>query len=83
MICSNIIFLLKLSFYLDREKALKGNTIQHDCFKLYQPIYWYFARKNQWQQPTLYNSFIKNHICGLIFSFLSQRKEHSYFVYVV
>lgn len=79
MICSKIIFWLKPNFYLDREKALKGNTIQHNCLKLYQLLYWYFARKNQWQQPTPYNSFIKNHLCDLIFSFLSQRKEHSYF----
>lgn len=69
MICSKIIFLLRLNFYLDRERALMGNTIQHNCFKLYQLIYWYFARKSQWQQPTLNNSFIKNHLCGLIFSF--------------
>lgn len=28
MICSKIIFLLKVNFYLDREKALTGNTMQ-------------------------------------------------------
>lgn len=73
MICSKIIFLLKLNFYLGKEKALLGNMIQHNWFKLYQLLYWYCAGKNQWQLPILYNSFIKNHLCGLMFSFWSKR----------
>lgn len=69
MICSKIISLLKPNFYLDREKALMGNTIQHSCFKLYQVVYWYFARKKSMAATDSLQYFIKNHLCGLIFSF--------------
>lgn len=68
MICSKIIFLLKFNFYLDREKHFMENTIQHNCFKLYQLAFdILLEKKNQWQYGTLYNSFIKNHLCGLTF----------------
>lgn len=77
MICSKIIFWLKPNFYLDGGKVLMENTIQQNCFKLYLLVYWHFARKNQWQQPILYNSFIKYYLLVWNFLFLKLKEKNT------